>query len=266
MPSSWQAPAQTLSALFTLARAAGTGGALQGAARGLASRPTWRPKRRPGQKLCGAAGEVRTWSSHCSPQGTVSRGSEAPQLSCKRKLHAPEAQREELQLQRFQKPPYSTAPPSRRVGGGGENFRTLESSSGIPGCLPMPDGIALSTQSHTWLHLREHHDSPPEPSLYRCCLHIFLYHTPQPPQPTHTQSSQTCQTHDATPMGTHEFSAPVHPPPSLTPPGDPERGSNISVLSFSLPFPVSVLPPLSSACPFPHWLPRHLLPLSPRTS
>lgn len=77
MPSLRPAPAQTLRALFTLACATGTGGALQGAPRGLASRHSWRPNRRPGQQLSGAGGrgawssiqpEPHTWAVCCSPQ------------------------------------------------------------------------------------------------------------------------------------------------------------------------------------------------------
>lgn len=73
MPSSRQAPAQTLSALFTLARAAGTGGALQGAARGAASRRTWRPKTEArtaglGERcLEGRLAQLQTWASLCTP-------------------------------------------------------------------------------------------------------------------------------------------------------------------------------------------------------
>lgn len=68
VPSSRRAAVQTLSALFTLAWVAGTGGALQGAARGPASRPTWRPKRTPGQRLYGAGGGVHGGAS--SPAAT----------------------------------------------------------------------------------------------------------------------------------------------------------------------------------------------------
>ena len=58
MPSLRPAPAQTLSALFTLACVTGTGGALQGAPRGLASRHAWRPDRRPGRQLSRAGGRA----------------------------------------------------------------------------------------------------------------------------------------------------------------------------------------------------------------
>lgn len=43
--------------------------------------------------------------------------------------------------------------------------------------------------------------------------------------------------------------------PASHPQREPDRESNISVLSFYLLFSVSVLPPTSSACPSPHWLP-----------
>lgn len=103
------APAQTLSALFTLAQAAGTGGALQRAARGLASRPTWRPKRTPGQRLCGAGGGVHGEESGpvaylvltLQPTGHYRQSSAAPQVPYERKSHGPEAQRKKLMLQRF---------------------------------------------------------------------------------------------------------------------------------------------------------------------
>lgn len=71
MPSLRQAPAQTLSVLFTLARVAGTGGPLQGAAGGPASRLPCRPERRPGQQLSrmGREAPCPLHTLHCSLQG-----------------------------------------------------------------------------------------------------------------------------------------------------------------------------------------------------
>lgn len=89
VPSSQQAPAQTLRALFTLAWAAGTGGPLQGAAGGTARGPTWRPQRKLGQSLCGAGGGVHGGASSPAAHrgsGTAAHGANPPEgqgpLSC----------------------------------------------------------------------------------------------------------------------------------------------------------------------------------------
>lgn len=83
----WRAPAQTLSALFTLAWAAGTGGALQGAARGAASRPTWRPERRPGLQSWGR-GAGRAIQHSCKPgPRTAAHGVLVPQSSATSSLY-----------------------------------------------------------------------------------------------------------------------------------------------------------------------------------
>lgn len=200
------APAQTLSALFTLAQAAGTGGALQRAARGLASRPTWRPKRTPGQRLCGAGGGVHGEESGpvaylvltLQPTGHYCQSSAAPQVPYERKSHGPEAQRKKLMLQRFQTcshPHYHQSfPGSREADGGGGNPRSLDSWSGVPECLARSEGPMFSTRRHTWLCLSQHHHRPP------------------PPEPITVQLSP----HSCSIIQTIETMSPLQPHPTCT--------------------------------------------------
>lgn len=84
---------------------AGTGGALQGADTGPASRPTCRPKGRPGQQLRGAGGgEASSPAAHLVLPPTAGHTARAPQssaaplLPCKRKSRGPRAHLEKLQF------------------------------------------------------------------------------------------------------------------------------------------------------------------------